>query len=80
MPLAIVRKQVSDLPFSVTLNDAMAMMPAMKLSNFKAVKVMARISKSGTAIRQKGDYIGTLELPELTANTSVAIVINDEVL
>ncbi|MCK5191796.1 MAG: c-type cytochrome biogenesis protein CcmI, partial [Methylococcales bacterium] len=57
MPLAIVRKQVSDLPLSVTLNDAMAMMPAMKLSNFKQVKVMARISKSGTAMQQKGDFI-----------------------
>ncbi|KAF3981084.1 MAG: c-type cytochrome biogenesis protein CcmI [Methylococcales symbiont of Hymedesmia sp. n. MRB-2018] len=79
MPLAIVRKQVSDLPLSVTLNDAMAMIPAMKLSNFKAVKVMARISKSGTAIRQKGDYIGTLELKELIGNKSVAIVINKEI-
>ncbi|KAF3979297.1 MAG: c-type cytochrome biogenesis protein CcmI [Methylococcales symbiont of Iophon sp. n. MRB-2018] len=79
MPLAIVRKQVSDLPLSVTLNDAMAMMPTMKLSNFKAVKVIARISKSGTAIPQKGDYIATLELKELTGNKSVAIVINKEI-
>ena len=79
MPLAIVRKQVSDLPLSVTLNDAMAMMPAMKLSNFKQVKVMARISKSGTAMQQKGDFIGAVELQELAGKTSVVIVINEEI-
>ena len=79
MPLAIVRKQVADLPMSVTLNDAMAMMPAMKLSNFKQVKVMARISKSGTAMQQKGDFIGAVELQELAGKTSIVIVINEEI-
>ena len=79
MPLAIVRKKVSDLPLRVTLNDAMAMMPAMKLSNFKAVKVMARISKSGTAMQQKGDFIGSLELTDLGKGQSVVIVINQEI-
>ncbi len=79
MPLAIVRKKVSDLPLTVTLDDAMAMMPTMKLSNFKAVKVMARISKSGTAMQQKGDFIGSLELSKLTENQSVVIVVNKEI-
>ena len=79
MPLAIVRKQAADLPMSVTLNDAMAMMPAMKLSNFKQVKVMARISKSGTAMQQKGDFIGAVELQELAGKTSIVIVINEEI-
>ena len=79
MPLAIVRKQVADLPVSVTLDDAMAMMPAMKLSNFKQVKVMARISKSGTAKQQKGDFIGSVKLSDLTAKQSVVIVINQEI-
>ena len=79
MPLAIVKKQVSDLPITVTLDDKMAMMPSMKLSNFTAVKVVARVSKSGTAMPQKGDYLGTVELTEITKDQMVIIVINEKI-
>jgi len=59
MPLAIIRKQVSDLPIDFQLDDSMAMNPSMKLSKFPEVIVAARISKSGNAMPQSGDLKGS---------------------
>ncbi len=58
MPLAILRKQVRDLPLTFTLDDSMAMSPANKLSGAPAIIVGARISKSGNAMPQSGDLEG----------------------
>ena len=58
MPLAIVRKQVKDLPFDFKLDDSQAMSPAAKLSGATRVIVGARISKSGQAMPQPGDLEG----------------------
>ncbi len=58
MPLAAHRARVRDLPLTVTLDDSMAMVPAMKLSGFPEVTVGARLSKSGQAMPQRGDLEG----------------------
>lgn len=79
MPLAIVRKQVSDFPLSVSLTDAQAMTPAMKLSNFTEVKLLARISKSGDAMKQAGDLIGVLESVTVADKTRHTLIINNVV-
>ena len=57
-PLAIQRLQVKNLPLDITLDDSMAMSPAMSLSTQKQVVVGARISKSGSAMAQPGDLQG----------------------
>jgi len=56
MPLAIVRLKVSDLPTQVQLHDGLAMMPAMKLSMFDDIEIIARISSKGTAAAAPGDW------------------------
>lgn len=58
MPLAIVRKQVKDLPFSFSLDDSMAMTPESRLSSVEQVVVGARVSKSGDAAPRPGDLQG----------------------
>ncbi len=55
MPLAIIRAQVKDLPMEFSLDETMAMMPAMSLAKFPEVVVGARISKTGDAMAQSGD-------------------------
>ncbi len=78
MPLAIVRKQVKDLPYRFELTDAMAMAPQFKLSGFAEVVVGARISRSGEAMPQPGDWSGQ-SAPVKVGSQGIQINIADAV-
>ena len=56
MPVAIVRTTADKLPLDFVLDDSTAMNPSVKLSGMAEVTVRVRISKSGQAVAQAGDY------------------------
>jgi cytochrome c-type biogenesis protein CcmH len=62
VPLAVVRASASKLPMNFTLDDSQAMAPDMKLSRADAVRIEARISRSGNATPQPGDLVGTSDV------------------
>lgn len=58
MPLAALRATGKTLPLEFELTDAMAMNPDARLSRFKEVMLVARVSKSGDVKPMAGDLEG----------------------
>jgi cytochrome c-type biogenesis protein CcmH len=56
MPLAVKRLAVADLPAEISLSDADAMLPQLKLSLHPQVELVARISRAGDATA--GEWVG----------------------
>ena len=78
MPLAVLRKQVKDLPLSFRLDDSMAMAPGTIISKQARVVVSARISKSGEAMPRPGDLSGQ-SAPVAPGATGIEISIDEVV-
>ena len=76
MPLAIVKKLASELPITVVLDDSMAMTPSMKLSSFKEVAILARVSSSGSAKVQSGDLQGIVSSVILGKQDKIVVTID----
>jgi len=76
MPLAIVRKQVKDLPATIVLEDSQGMgQGMMTLSSAPEVVVVARVSKSGMANAQNGDLEG-MSAPVKKGTKSISVRID----
>lgn len=76
MPLAVQRMSLAEIPLNVTLDDSMAMVSGMNLSAYENIVVSARVTKSGSAIAQSGDYIGQIEIKDKASTNNVEIVID----
>jgi cytochrome c-type biogenesis protein CcmH len=56
-PLAVIRRQFSELPLTIQLDDSLSMLPDRKLSSVDQWAVTARVALQGTAETQSGDLI-----------------------
>jgi cytochrome c-type biogenesis protein CcmH len=79
IPLAILRKQVSDLPVQVTLDDSMSMLPSNRLSKHKQVKLIARISRSGHPKPEPGDLEGIIDSVKTDLGEAVNLLIDKQI-
>lgn len=79
MPLAAVKKRVSELPVQVVLSDKDAMIPAMAISKFTEIVIGARISKTGQPIPQSGDLQGLSQTMSNMTKDPVTIIINSKI-
>ena len=76
MPLAAQRITLADLPATVVLDDSMAMVAGMNLSAFDDLVISARVTKSGAAIAQSGDYVGSVDVKSQSAIVDIEVVID----
>ena len=78
MPLAIMRRKVSDLPLDFSLDDSQAMSPATALSTVSQVVVGVRITKTGSAVPAPGD-LQALSAPVALGTRNIQLEIADAV-
>jgi len=78
-PLAVLRTTAGTWPLSFKLDDANAMLPDRKLSDFSRVVVEARISQSGNPIAQPGDLQAVSAVLDPRSAAPVQLIINTEV-
>lgn len=76
MPLAAQRLTLAALPATVILDDSMAMVEGMNLSAFDPLVISARITKTGSAMAQSGDYIGNIETSNKASPEPLKITID----
>jgi cytochrome c-type biogenesis protein CcmH len=71
MPLAARKLRAKDLPLEVTLTDKDALMAGQNLSSAQRVRVVARLSQSGSATPEAGDWEAVSEGFELTESAQL---------
>lgn len=79
MPLAAVKLTAGELPTEVTLNDAMAMTPNLKLSSVEQVHIFGIVSQSGNAGIKPGDLQGILRGISTNTDKTVQLLIDQQV-
>jgi len=79
-PLAVIRRQATELPLSLQISDADVMLPGRTLANVATATLVARVANGGDPIAKPGDIYGEAQWKrsDLTGG-AVAIVIDQVV-
>lgn len=77
-PIAVVRRQLSELPTVVELSDRDSMVPGRSLSAFPQFEIVVRVSLSGGPMAQSGDWFGTM-IFHASQDSTVDLVIDQQV-
>lgn len=70
MPLAIKRMDAKLLPTDIRLDTSSAMAPGVDITSVPELEIVARVSKSGKAVPESGDWIATYGPVTLKNQTS----------
>ena len=79
MPVAVYRGAATPLPSEVILDDSMAVMPTMKLSQFDRWIVTARIGRTGQAKAESGDLQGSVVVGRDQAGEPLTLTIDQRI-
>lgn len=80
MPITVERIRVADLPTQVFLSGDSSMVEGVSLNDFENVDIVARISVSGMAEEQPGDFKAELSNVKVTDDqTPVSLIIADKI-
>lgn len=78
MPLAVQRLSSFTFPLEVRLDDTMSPMPTRKLSSVARWRVVARVSRNGSAMPQPGDLEGDAQVSKARIGKPVQILIGQQ--
>ena len=74
--VALVKRLASELPLTVTLDDAASLRPSLKLSSLPVVVLGARISKQGDFTPHTGDLEGISAPIPVTVKETVVVAVS----
>jgi len=77
-PIAVTRRLLSELPFTVELGDQESMIPGRNLSAFAEFEMIVRASVSGNPAAQTGDWFGSM-IVRPAESKQVALSIGEQV-
>ena len=78
MPLAARKLRAADLPAILTLSDGDALMAERGISSATEVRLVARLSATGSATPKPGDWETSSGIIELPSNDVIRLVINSQ--